>query len=96
MSHEVPKTRDAAPADTESPRAMAGQFLKFAGLMTVIGASLAILRTLRVGEHHWFEGNPLFFVALLPVGFALWAGGLRLSQPRLRAPDSHEDGGGHG
>lgn len=53
-------------SDNDSSRAIAGQFLCFAGLITTCAGALALIRT----------GEPsLFFAVLMPIGMVMWAVG---------------------
>ena len=55
----------------DSPRYIAGQALKFGGLMIAVAGALALIRT---GE------RSLFFAGLMPVGLITWFIGFRVMQ----------------
>lgn len=76
---------------TESNRQITGQALKFGGLLLMVGGSLAMLRTRGV-ENGFFDGLPLFFLLLIPVGLAAWVVGFRfcLTDPGRSAPQTPE------
>jgi len=68
-----------SPPDPGSPNARPrdsnfGAFLKFFGLMLMLGGSLAMIRTRDVGEH-WFSGPPIFFLLLILIGLGVWGYG---------------------
>lgn len=74
---------------TESNRLITGQALKFCGLLLIVGGSLAMLRT-RAVENGFFDGLPLFFLLLIPVGLVAWVVGFRLclTDPSHAAPQA--------
>lgn len=83
MSNESKPTRQTPPSephaqDGESGIAIAGQALKFLGIMLIAGGSLAMLRTRGVDDGRFFGGSPWLFLLLIPLGMAAYAGGFYL------------------
>jgi len=76
--------------EPESSRNLIGQLVKFLGLMTTIGGSLALIRTLGVQQAIWFSGPRVFFLALIPFGLILWGVGFWLSISPSQSNDKQD------